>query len=135
MYNKIFGNHGEKLAAEMLQSKKYTVIAQNYKSGGYEIDIAAFKRGVLVIVEVKSRSSTAFGEAKDAVNTVKQLRIKAATRGFLLEQAHFGKIPVYNKLFRRQIPKKIKCVRYDVVEVYFFNRTEYKINHLENFFY
>lgn len=55
------GRGAETLAALWLLAKGYRILAQRERTPYGEIDIAAFKRGVLVIVEVKARPRFADG--------------------------------------------------------------------------
>jgi putative endonuclease len=75
----LLGNKGEMLASRYLLDKGYAVHHHNWRSGHKEIDIIAQERNVLVFVEVKSRTSEAFGNAYDAVDDKKiRLLISAA---------------------------------------------------------
>jgi len=128
-----FGRVGEKTVSDYLEKRGYRVIAENYVSNGYEIDIVAFKRGVLAFVEVKTRSNLSFGEPKDAVNFEKMKRIKKASEGLVAEQIKWGKIPVYSRLFHKRILRKVKKYSYDIAEVLFDGNT-FKVNYIENAF-
>lgn len=50
------GKWGEKIAADLLVSKGYAIVEQNWREGRYEIDIIAMYGQRIVFVEVKSRS-------------------------------------------------------------------------------
>jgi putative endonuclease len=129
------GRTGELAAAGYLRSRAYRIIAANYSSRGYEIDIVAYRRGVLAFVEVKTRSSDQFGTPADAVDAVKQRRIKAAAAGFIAEQSASETVPVFSPLLRRFIRRRIKQKRYDVAEVYTDRQgSVVKINYLKNYF-
>ena len=131
----MIGRAGEDAAAEYLKKKAYTVLATNYATCGFELDIVAYKRGTLVFAEVKTRSGDAFGTPADAVDDIKRRRIKAAADGFIREQVRFGSVPVWSRLFRRMREKPVKAVRYDVIEVYVTRIGEVeKINLIENMF-
>ena len=51
------GTWGEAIAAEVLRSRGFTVVEQNYRSRYGEIDIIAENREYLVFAEVKLRKS------------------------------------------------------------------------------
>ena len=51
------GKLGEKLAAEFLLSREYTILERNYTWEKSEIDIVACVNDVIVFVEVKTRVS------------------------------------------------------------------------------
>ncbi len=58
---------GENAAAEFLKKKGYVILERNFRKGYGEIDIIAVKKGTLVFVEVKTRSSDKFGTPLDAI--------------------------------------------------------------------
>lgn len=62
-----FGIEGEDKAANYLIREGYTILDRNWKSGHKELDIVAEKDGTLVVVEVKTRSSSKYGNPEDAV--------------------------------------------------------------------
>jgi len=66
-----FGRLGEKMAADYLQEKGYTIRQKNYRYLKAEIDILAEKEGVLAVVEVKTRSSDNLQEIAETVNQKK----------------------------------------------------------------
>ena len=79
------GKIGEKLAVEYLQKKDYEILETNWTFQKAEIDIIAQKDNTLVIVEVKTRTSTDFGLPQDFVNPSKiQLLVKAANEYIIL---------------------------------------------------
>ena len=61
------GKKGEELAIDFLQKKKYSIIARNYRFDKAEVDIIAQMEDILVIVEVKTRSSKDFGNPEEFV--------------------------------------------------------------------
>ena len=67
------GRRGEDIAHRYLQKRGYTVVARNYRlsSGRAEADIIAREGEDLVVVEVKTRESDAFGPPDRAVGTDK----------------------------------------------------------------
>ena len=73
--NKITGNKGEQAAAEYLQQNGYKILARNYRSKWGEIDIIAkhhatsgVRQGVVVFVEVKTKTGDRYGEPWEMVN-------------------------------------------------------------------
>ena len=97
------GRRGERLAALYLFFHGYKILDRNWRYGRYEIDIVARERrtGVLVFVEVKTRSNTAFGLPRDAVTAQKQFFLTRAAQGYLKQH----RLPDVH-------------TRFDVVEVY-----------------
>jgi len=78
------GRLGEDLAYRYLRGRGCTVVARNYaaRSGAGEIDLVAWEHGVLVFVEVKTRSSGDFGAPDAAVDGEKRRRIAIAAREY-----------------------------------------------------
>jgi putative endonuclease len=77
------GRAGENLAVHYLQEKGYQIIARNLQIGHHEIDIICRDKNNLVIVEVKSMRSTAYGRAEVRVSKVKQRSLIRATYIYL----------------------------------------------------
>ncbi|MFD2726543.1 YraN family protein [Hyunsoonleella rubra] len=69
------GKKGEQLAVDFLINNGYDIIEQNYRFEKAEVDIIAQKGDILAIVEVKTRSTTDFGDPQDFVkpNQIKNL--------------------------------------------------------------
>jgi putative endonuclease len=80
------GRWGEDTAAEYLAANGYTVLARNVHGAHGEIDIVASKDGLLVFVEVKTRSSHTFAYPEDSVTPRKQAYMLSAAEEYL--QAH-----------------------------------------------
>ena len=82
------GNAAEDLALAHLQAAGLRLLARNYRTpgrGGGEIDLIVREPdGTLVFVEVRSRSSTAFGGAAASIGSAKQRRIVFAARHYLM---------------------------------------------------
>jgi len=77
------GLEGEQLAVRHLRRLGYRIICRNYRSPLGEIDIIARHRGVLVFVEVKSRSTETFGSPKLAVTPAKQRKLSQVAWHYL----------------------------------------------------
>jgi putative endonuclease len=82
------GRWGEELAAEHLRRRGYEILDRNWRCPQGEIDIVARDRGTLVIVEVKTRSSIAYGHPFEAVTPAKLARLNRL--GFAWCVAHTG---------------------------------------------
>lgn len=65
------GKKGEQLAVDFLLDKGYAIIEKNYRFHKAEIDIIVQKESVLVVVEVKTRSTSYFGNPEEFVNPKK----------------------------------------------------------------
>lgn len=65
------GKKGEELAVAHLQKNGYTILDKNWRYQKAEVDIIAQKNEILAVVEVKTRSSTEFGNPQDFVKPKK----------------------------------------------------------------
>jgi len=77
------GAAGERAAERELKRRRMLLLERNVRAGGGEIDLVALDRDTLVFIEVKSRSSAAFGEPAEAVDAAKRTRIVRAARAFM----------------------------------------------------
>ena len=82
------GNAAEDAALAFLQAAGLQLVVRNYRTpgrGGGEIDLVMRERGgTLVFVEVRSRTSSAFGGAGASIGAAKRQRIIHAARHYLL---------------------------------------------------
>jgi putative endonuclease len=69
------GKLGEDAAAQYLSDKGYHIMERNFRSKTGEIDIIAEISGSIVFIEVKTRRSTRFGTAAEAVTPRKRHKI------------------------------------------------------------
>src|SRR5512137_18073 len=80
------GKKGEELAFRFLKKKGYRIIEQNYVCKMGEMDIIAKEKDTLAFIEVKTRTSTAFGPPQLAVNSSKQRQLSKVALNFLNEK-------------------------------------------------
>lgn len=66
-YKQTEGKIGEDAAVYYLHREGYTIICRNFRCIQGEIDIIAKDENYIVFVEVKTRTSTRYGEAMEAV--------------------------------------------------------------------
>ncbi len=76
LHNKILGRQGEDLTVKYLKKRGYKILERNFKTPFGEADIIARKKDTYCFVEVKTRSSGAFGAPYEAVNAAKQERYR-----------------------------------------------------------
>lgn len=110
--NKVEGTGGEISAVGFLKKNGYAIMQTNFKTRLGEIDIVAFKDGVIVFVEVKCRETLAFGRPIEAVDWRKQQKIRKVAEIFLMLKH-----------------KQFADCRFDVIEI-----VGDEINHVENAF-
>jgi len=84
-YRKRVGQFGEQLAREYLVKYGYQIIAGNVKTSYQEIDIIAKQNNLLIFIEVKTRTSTKFGQADEAVTSQKVSNLKKAIENYIYE--------------------------------------------------
>jgi putative endonuclease len=70
------GRSGEQAAAEYLEAHGLRILDRNWRSADGEIDIVAVECHVLVVCEVKSRTSTRYGSPLEAVGRAKRARLR-----------------------------------------------------------
>lgn len=110
------GGEGESKAAEYLRSIGYEILEKNWRHSNQEIDIIAKDKSFLVIAEVKTRSSNAFGEPEAFVNRQKQKNLIKAANAYLEK----------NNLMLES--------RFDILSV-MKSGDNYKVQHIKNAFY
>ena len=114
--SQLLGVDGEKKAKKLLLEKGYTILQENWRFKKYEVDIIASFKEFIVFIEVKARSSAAFGEPETFVTKKKQAFLVSAANEYLIS----------NKI-------DLEC-RFDVVSVLQLNNT-FVVKHLEAAFY
>jgi putative endonuclease len=78
------GRAGEKAAVELLKRRGYEVVGTGFTARRGEIDVVCRRGGTLVIVEVKTRTSVAFGTPAEAVGQRKRRALMAAASEYRL---------------------------------------------------
>jgi len=110
------GKRGEEIAENYLTGKGYKILDRNWRHNAKEVDIIARQKGMLVIVEVKSRNHTFHVEPIDAVTVSKQRYLINATDAYI-----------------RQHDIDYET-RFDVISVIFYPDS-HTIDHIEGAFY
>ena len=89
--NQITGAQGEEAVAQFLINRNIEVIERNWRIREGEIDIIAlYPTGVFSFVEVKTRSSVAFGHPFEAINNDKAHRMQRLALAWLATHKCFG---------------------------------------------
>lgn len=114
----ILGQWGEEKAAMYLCDKGYTILDTDWKDGHRDIDIVAHDNntGMLVIVEVKTRSNEDVMSAAYAVDERKVRNLVIAANKYI--KTHFIRRPM----------------RFDIITVVGTNDDNCSIDHIENAF-
>ena len=113
----LFGQESEASAEQFLRGKGYRILERNLRTAIGELDLVADDHGVLVFVEVKARTSGAFGGARLAVDRRKQAKLIRLASQYLA-QRHLTDWP---------------C-RFDVVLVQGESEAPERVEHVENAF-
>ena len=110
------GKKGEQLAVDYLIKKDYQILERNYRFQKAEVYIIAQIKDTLAIVEVKTRSTTDFGNPQDFVKPKQIQRLVKAVDEFVL----------VNGLDVE--------VRFDIIAIVKTGK-QFEIEHLEDAFY
>jgi len=70
------GHYGERVALRHLIDAGHEILDRNWRCDEGEIDIISRCEGVITFVEVKTRSSSRFGEPAEAVGPRKQNKLR-----------------------------------------------------------
>ena len=110
------GKAGEEKAFEFLSAQGYRVIARNWRFRQKEVDIIAWDGDILVVVEVRTRTSSQWEHPRESITPAKIRFLVLATDDFIQQ----------NKIDNR--------VRFDVVTCMPVNETEWDIDHIKDAF-
>ncbi len=114
-HNKL-GKAGEEAAVAYLEKDGCVIRHRNWRKGHFELDIVAIQEDELVVVEVKTRRDTLFGEPESAVDMPKIRRtVRAAD--------------TYIRFFQIDYP-----VRFDIITVV-GQEDNFSIEHIKEAFY
>lgn len=94
------GLWGERRAKRCLRKKGFTILGHRVRLGKDELDLVARDQDVLVFIEVKTRTSEAYGRPADAVGYKKQQALSRAAARYLA-----------------RLKQKPPFIRFDIVEV------------------
>lgn len=83
------GADGEAVTATWYEERGFQVLARNWRCREGELDLVLAKDDLIVICEVKTRSSGRYGSPFEAVGPAKQLRLRRAAARWLREAAPF----------------------------------------------
>jgi putative endonuclease len=112
--NRLQGNKGEMIALTYLRRRGMHLLEKNYRAGRKEIDLIMREDETIVFVEVKSRTSLAYGTPAESVTANKQRNIIQAAMSYIQQNG-------YDEY----------AVRFDVVEV---DLNSMSINHISDAF-
>jgi putative endonuclease len=111
-----FGKKAEELAAEFLLKNGYKILARNFRYQKAEIDIIAEKDNLIIICEVKARSTDVFNLPQEAVNK-KKIKLLVSAADYYLKEFN-----VLNE------------VRFDIISVLPDEKQNLTIEHIQDAF-
>ena len=112
VYKKVLGRKGEKAVEQFLKKSGLKILHRNFQTPFGEADLIAQDKDEIVFIEVKTRSSNAYGSGVEAVGKGKKER--------------YYKIAKYYGLQTGEEPN----VRFDVAEL----NADMEINYYKNAF-
>ncbi|WP_291043929.1 YraN family protein [Herbiconiux sp.] len=83
------GRRGEGIAVDYLTESGFDILARNWRCAVGEIDIVARDGPELVIIEVKTRSSVAYGHPFEAITPAKLKRLHLLAAAWAAEHPEF----------------------------------------------
>ena len=84
-HNQTIGRWGEDVAADYLAQKGYEIRERNARTPYGELDLIVMHSGGLVVVEVKTRTSSRYGLPELAISTRKQEHLIASAEHYAQE--------------------------------------------------
>ena len=111
------GKTGEDIAKQYLEASGYEVLDENWTFGKAEVDLIVYKNGIMVFVEVKTRTSVAFGQPEEFVHKAKQKQMELASAEYIALMNHQNDI------------------RFDIIAITFTKNKNYNLNHIEDAFW
>ena len=111
------GKEGETIAKDFLEKKGYEILDENWVHSKAEVDLIAYLHRQIIFVEVKTRTSVAFGMPEDFVSEAKQKQMELAANEYIELMNHQGEI------------------RFDIISILFDKQKKYTIKHIEDAFW
>jgi len=115
MNRKKLGATGEKLARDFLKNKGYRIHETNFRCRHGEIDIIAQKKGCLVFIEVRTKTTAAFGTPEESITAVKRKKLVSTALAYL--QIHADPLAQWRIDFVAvELDRKGKSTRIELIE-------------------
>ena len=87
---KQLGDRGEQVVVDYLVTAGHEIVARNYKTKLFEVDIISRKDRALYFTEVKYRGGSDYGAALDFIDKKKQQKMHLAVVGFLTTHPEYA---------------------------------------------
>lgn len=114
-YHNDLGKKGEEVAVNYLQQKGYKILKRNYRYLKAEVDIIAKLEGLIIAVEVKTRTTDYFGSPQSFINKKKVQLLTNAMDRFIKDNNFDAE------------------VRFDIIAV--LVKTTFIVTHIEDAFF
>ncbi len=111
------GKRGEEIAGDLLREQGFTILETNWRHKRLEVDLIAKDGGVLVFVEVKTRSYDYFGKPEEFVDKKKERHLARAAAEYMRQTGHDW------------------AIRFDVVSVILKIEKEWEVEHIHDAFF
>lgn len=86
------GQKGEEIAEVYFKDNGYEVLFKNWRYRHWEVDLIAFKDGILHFMEVKCRSSKKFGNPEQSVSKKKIQNLMNASVEFMFQHPQYKRV-------------------------------------------
>lgn len=87
---KQLGDRGEQVVVDYLEASGHEIVARNYKTKLFEVDIISKKDKALYFTEVKYRGGSDFGAGLDFIDQKKQQKMRLAVEGFMTANPEYA---------------------------------------------
>lgn len=111
------GTKGEKIAQRYLEQSGYTILETNWRYRRAEVDIIAMDGPILVLIEVKTRSSDIHGQPEAFITSRKEKLLTDAAHAYIDFIDHDWE------------------VRFDFISIIYRARTDYDLEHFKDAFF
>lgn len=111
------GTIGENVAANFLLQNEFLIIERNWRFKHWEIDIIVVKNNTLHFIEVKTRTSTKFGNPEESISDRKMNALKKGAENYLLQHPQW------------------KIIQFDIVSIKMKKETVEEIFFIEDVFF
>ena len=109
------GKLGEKLALRHLKKRGYRILDRNFRCRRGEIDIVATQKDYLVFVEVRTKTTAAFGTPEESITQTKKDHLIAAALTYISE--HQKLPPLWRiDVVAIELDQKGKSKRIEIIE-------------------
>jgi putative endonuclease len=84
------GDRGEKAVVDWYLARGFSLVARNWRCASGEIDVVVRRDQIIVMCEVKTRTSDRFGAPEESVTSTKVRRLRRLAAVFLSEARSSG---------------------------------------------